>query len=29
VADGSSAFGDEGDYTLSVTLTCNYAGCEC
>lgn len=29
VADGSSAFDDEGDYTLTVELTCHQPGCEC
>lgn len=29
VADGSSAWDDEGDYSLTVQLTCNRAGCEC
>lgn len=29
VADGSHAFDDEGDYWLSVDLTCNDADCEC
>ncbi len=29
VADGSSAFDDEGDYDLTVNLTCHDADCEC
>ena len=29
VADGSSAFGDEGEYTLTVTLTCRDGDCDC
>lgn len=29
IVDGSSAFGDEGDYVFQVKLTCNQAGCEC
>ncbi|MBW2277880.1 MAG: hypothetical protein JRF63_10330, partial [Deltaproteobacteria bacterium] len=29
VVDGSHAFGDEGDYTFDVDLTCNVVGCEC
>ena len=29
VVDGSSAFDDEGDYTLEVDLTCNVANCGC
>jgi hypothetical protein len=29
VVDGSSAFGDEGDYTFKVKLTCNTGTCEC
>lgn len=29
VADGSSAFDDDGDYELTVQLTCNEPGCEC
>ena len=29
VVDGSSAFDDEGDYDLTVKLTCNQVGCEC
>jgi hypothetical protein len=29
VADGSTAFDDEGDYTLRVTLTCGAGGCGC
>lgn len=29
VVDGYTAFDDEGQYRLDVTLTCNVAGCEC
>lgn len=29
VVDGSTAFDDEGDYDLEVTLACLVAGCEC
>jgi hypothetical protein len=29
VADGSSAFDDEGDYRLTVTLTCRSGNCAC
>lgn len=29
VADGSTAFDDEGDYTLRVTLSCGAGGCGC
>lgn len=29
VVDGSTAFDDEGDYTLSVDLTCGAQGCGC
>jgi hypothetical protein len=29
VVDGSTAFDDEGDYKLTVKLTCAKAGCEC
>jgi hypothetical protein len=29
VVDGTTAFDDEGDYTLTVRLTCARPGCEC
>lgn len=29
VADGATAFGDEGAYTLAVKLTCSTGNCEC
>ena len=29
VVDGSTAFDDEGDYTLKVKLTCGAQGCAC
>jgi hypothetical protein len=29
IVDGSSAFGDEGDYQFRVKLTCKAAGCGC
>jgi hypothetical protein len=29
IVDGTTAFDDEGDYDLTVRLTCNVPGCEC